>query len=232
MSPVLRRARAFLSQRSLFALLLSSLFAVGLLMVRIYVVRQLTYAFLVWNLFLAWLPYLLSGVAVRSHRRGYWPIAVASAGLWLLFFPNAPYILTDFLHLAARHPIPLWYDLLLLASFAWTGLFLAMASLASMQTIVSGALGKAAGWLFALITIALGGLGIYVGRFLRWNSWDVVANLSALLVDIGVRIRHPIAHRETYVVTLLYSTFLFICYLITYPAWHQRAEIADTDRPW
>jgi uncharacterized membrane protein len=191
----------------------SSLFAGSLLAVRILFSRQATFIFLGWNLFLAWLPYLFGRMAAHAHRRGRWLLLLPVAGLWLLFFPNAPYILTDFLHLAQRDPIPMWYDLLLLATFAWTGLFLAMRSLATMQSIVRNYTGPVGAWLFVVTALTLGSLGIYLGRFLRWNSWDLLSRPAAVLADVGTRLLHPLAHRQTYAMTILFSVFLFTCYL-------------------
>ena len=95
--------------------------------------------------------------------------------MWLAFFPNAPYILTDFLHLGSMGDIvPGWYDVLLLYWFAWTGLILGIVSLYLMQEIVTRGLGTAAGWVFVVVAAGLGSFGIYLGRFLRWNSWDLV----------------------------------------------------------
>lgn len=179
---------------------------------RIYFSREATYVFLGWNLFLAWLPYLFSGLVTFTHtRRG--RLGLLFGGLWLLFFPNAPYILTDFLHLTQRGSIPLWYDVLLLAAFSWTGVFLALSSLALMHSVVRQHGGVIGGWAFTLLALVLGGLGIYLGRFLRWNSWDVFSNPAAVLNDVGVRLLHPLAHRQAYAVTILFSAFLFICYL-------------------
>jgi len=198
-------------------LLFSSGFAVSLLIVRIAFSRELTYRFLAWNLFLAWLPYILGELAAYAYRRRHWGMLLSFGGLWLLFFPNAPYILTDFLHLIQRAPIPLWYDLLLLATFSWTGVSLALTSLATMHAIVGEHGGWIGGWFFAGATLALGGMGVYVGRFLRWNSWDVFFSPTAIFADVAVRLLHPLAHRQTYAVTVLFSAFLFVCYLTLAP---------------
>jgi uncharacterized membrane protein len=201
-------------------LLLASGFAGGLLAVRIIFSREVTFIFLVWNLLLAWLPFILSGLTFYAHRRRRWGVLLLFAGLWLLFFPNAPYILTDLLHLTPRAPIPLWYDLLLLAAFAWTGIFLALASLATMHAIVRERGGWLGGWLFAGAALALGSLGVYFGRFLRWNSWDVFFQPAAVLSDLGVRLIHPLAHCQAYKVSIPFFIFLFVCYLTLGSARH------------
>ena len=93
-----------------------------------------------------------------------------------------------------------------------------LVSLSTMQTVVSKRIGKLGGWLFAALALALGSLGIYLGRFLRWNSWDVFFDAPTVLADVGVRLLYPLAHRQAYAVTLLFFVFLFTCYLIVAPA--------------
>ena len=105
------------------------------------------YWFLMWNLALAWVPFVFAGVAytLASARRAVlYVLIVAAALVWLVFFPNAPYILTDFLHLGSMGDIvPGWYDVLMLFWFAWTGLMLGVVSLYLMQDIVTRAFGGA-----------------------------------------------------------------------------------------
>ena len=204
-------------------LLFSSGFACSLLVVRIWFSREPIYVFLTWNLFLAWLPYVLSGLASCAHRRRRWGMLLLFSGGWLLFFPNAPYILTDFLHLVQRGPVPLWYDVLLLVAFSWTGVFLALTSLSTMHEIVKRYGGRIGGWLFAGAALVLGSLGVYLGRFLRWNSWDVFFSLTAVLADVAVRLLHPLAHRQAYAVTVFLSAFLFVCYLTLASGRHRDA---------
>lgn len=177
--------------------------------------RTLTYAFLVWNLFLAWIPYLSGLWAASLHQRypaRWWTLIIPGA-LWLSFFPNAPYIVTDFLHLQERAPIPLWYDIGMLTVFAWTGLLLAVFSLRTMQTLVKSFLGSAVSWLFVVGSLGLGGLGIYIGRFLRWNSWDLLLHPRSVLADVIIRLANPWNHPGTLGVTFLFGAFLLVCYL-------------------
>jgi len=205
----------FVAHQALYPILLSTLLACGLFAGRVYLSHTLTYIFLVWNLFLAWIPYLSSMWASHLHRRrpGRWWYLIIPGALWLVFFPNAPYIVTDFLHLRARVSIPIWYDIGMLSVFAWTGMFLAVFSLRTMQKIVKAFLGSAAGWLFAMGALGLGGLGIYVGRFLRWNSWDLLLHPRSVLSDIAIRLTNPWDHPGTIGVTLVFAAFLLVCYL-------------------
>src|SRR6185295_15605158 len=160
------------------------------------------YLFLIWNLFLAGIP-LVASTFLRLARHWRLPLIIQAGclGLWLLFLPNAPYILTDLLHLTAQSPAPAWYDLALLLSCAGTGLLVGYLSLIDVHDIVAASLGKAMGWLLALSSLFLSGFAIYLGRFLRWNSWDVLTR-PTILFDIADGVVHPASHSRTLAVTM------------------------------
>ena len=142
--------------------------------------------------------------------------------LWLAFFPNAPYIVTDFIHLRWRYPVPIWYDVFLLAIAAWTGLFLATFSLRTMQQIVKTFLGTTASWLFTALVIGLSGLGIYLGRFLRWNSWDLLIQPGKVLSDIALLLITPFENLAAFGFIIQISAFLLVCYLTLTPTLQKR----------
>jgi uncharacterized membrane protein len=210
-----RRLHRILVQEALFPTVLASALAVLLLFGRFYRGQTPTFSFLLWNLVLAWIPYLSSLWAGRLHRRNprRWWVLVIPGALWLAFFPNAPYILTDLLHLRQRLPIPLWYDTGMLLAFALAGLFLGVFSLHAMQKLVRYHGGSFVSWLFVLVALGLGGLGVYLGRFLRWNSWDLLLNPRGVLGDVAIRVADPLAHPQTLGVTFLFAALLFVCYL-------------------
>jgi len=211
----------------LFATALCGLLFAG----RAYLSRTWTFYFLLWNLFLAWVPYLGSLTAIWLHKRfpHRWWLTLLPGIVTVAFFPNAPYIVTDFLHLVTRPPVPLWYDIGLLASFALTGLFLGTYALRILQMMVTTWLGHIFGWIFALIVIGLSGMGIYVGRFLRWNSWDLLTQPKAIFYDLAVRLRYPWHYPGTYGVTLLFAALLLVFYLaITLRPEDDPSSIAQT----
>lgn len=201
----------------LASLIFATVLCVLLLGVRILYADSLTYIGLLWNLFLAWLPMLAALVVYNLRKRDAtraWALIVPCAFLWLLFFPNAPYILTDILHLQTRVGAPPWYDLILLIAFAWTGTFLGLVSLYLMHTLVRRAARSVVGWIFTLGVLALTGFGVYLGRFPRWNSWDLVVSPAVLLADIWQRLRHPLAHPRTVVFSGLFSLCITTMYLM------------------
>jgi uncharacterized membrane protein len=211
----IRKLHNLVVHQALYPILLSSLLAVSLLAGRVYLSRSLTYVFLGWNLFLAWIPYVSSLWAVYLHQRypDRWWYLLLPGAFWLIFFPNAPYIVTDFLHLRARAPIPLWYDVGLLSVFTWTGLFLAVFSLRAMQVLVKRYLGFVASWLFVLGALGLGGFGVYIGRFLRWNSWDLLFHPRSVLTDLAIQLIDPWDYPRLVGVTLVFAALLLVCYL-------------------
>jgi uncharacterized membrane protein len=162
-----RRALTFL------ALLAASALCVATVEYRIRITGDSYYRFLVWNLILAWVPFTLALAAYDRARRAPDAVAGVLGVLWLLFFPNAPYMLTDFIHLG-EGPAPLWYDALMLSSFAWTALLLGFASLYLMQMVVRRVAGSAVAWLGVLAVLGLASVGVYIGRFIRFNSWDAL----------------------------------------------------------
>jgi len=195
-------------------LISSAALSVFLVAFRIYYSGHITYAFLVWNLLLAFIPFIISSAALLYMERIKSKLLLLTIIFsWLLFFPNAPYIVTDFFHLSNRGDVPLWYDMGLLISFSWNGLMLGFISLYDIQHIINDFLGKLYGWAFAIVSIILGSFGIYLGRFQRWNSWDIIANPFGLAADIAGRLLNPFAHPRTMLVTLLFSIFLIFGYL-------------------
>lgn len=201
------------------SLAFASIVCVALVGARIFRTQTLGHLFLIWNLILAWAPFVYALVAYRLYKSRFHNAALIGACLvgWIIFLPNAPYILTDLIHLRVDDNPIFWYDLLLLLWFSWTGFLLGFASLYLMQQIVAHAFGRAAGWLFALISLGLASFGVYIGRFLRWNSWDVVRHPVPLMLDIYDLFRHPLAHFRTHVFSLLLALFL-ICVYVTLAA--------------
>ena len=193
-------------------MMVASLFSLATWWARFQVSGELTYAFLLWNLILAWMPLGFSLLALLfPHNK----LALLSfGGLWLLFFPNAPYIMTDLIHLRPLAGVPIWYDAIMLFGFALTGLLLGHFSLYLMHELVTRQWGPWIGWLFVLVSVALSGLGVYVGRFLRWNSWDVFHTPLSLLNDLFFNLLHPALLFRMVVVSSLLSSVFMLVYLL------------------
>lgn len=182
-----------------------------------------SFRFLTWNLVLAVVPLLFSGLAAVVSRSRWKRIALLFLVPWLLFFPNAPYLLTDLLHLKARHPIPMWYDLLMLLSFALNGLVLGYVSLRTVESVLERTTTRTIAACATFLVMFLSAFGIYLGRFRRWNSWDLWHSPSGLVADILPVLLRPADHPRTWMMTLLMGLFLYLGYRVargfgTYPA--------------
>lgn len=135
-------------------------------------------------------------------------------GLWLLFFPNAPYIMTDLFHLKPKVGAPFWYDLMLLLSYSFNGFFLGFLSLMSIEKQVTILYGKTFSKIIAFISLIACSIGVYVGRYLRWNSWDVFTKPFSLFQELQDQDFYPIQDSEILRFTLIFSLFLTMNYLI------------------
>jgi uncharacterized membrane protein len=165
-----------------------------------------------WNLFLASIPPVAADLLKRISDRG-WPLALQGLlfVVWLLFLPNGPYLITDFIHLKERPDMPLWYDIALMTSVAAVGLLLTYASVADVQTVITRAMNAMTAWIVVAASLLLSGFGIYLGRFLRWNSWDAVSNPRQLFADITAQLANP--DDRTVGVTVIYGTALLLGYI-------------------
>jgi uncharacterized membrane protein len=206
----------FLMVHSFYPLFLSSLMACAFYAFRVYYSGSRNYTNLFINLFLAWLPYLFSLIAswvyaINSRR---WGLILLFGFFWLIFFPNAPYIVTDFYHLDSRPPVPLWFDISLIAIFAFTGCFLAIASLRGIHRIIEGFMGKIIGWIFALCALGIASLGVYLGRFGRYNSWDILLSPKSVLKVITANILNPLDNLGFLGFTLMFTSILLVFYLM------------------
>ena len=198
---------------------LSSLFVgfvlcATLLTMRIKVTESFHYLFLVWNLFLAFIPYGITFIlgSQEKWQRSWWMLTPI-IGLWLLFLPNTPYLISDLQHLQYAPQEMLWYDAMLLFVFAIYSLHIMTLTVQEMRGILSKKIPVK--WLPIVIAsvFILCGFGIYLGRFLRWNSWDILQNPMTLFEDIMMRIQHPYTYAKTWVVTFGYAGITSLFYM-------------------
>ena len=205
--------------------MLASLLCIILYIARVvYSNRFLEYRNLVWNLALAWIPYTISFSIAAVHtvfRRGWWFIVPIPSLSWLLFFPNAPYIVTDFLHLQFRPPVPIWFDIGLVACYAFTGILIASVSLHTLQGLISAKFGSIIGWLFAAIALVLSSLGIYLGRFGRFNSWDIIFAPKKIIKILASPIFNPLDNLQLIGFSVLFTAILFVFY-VTFTSYSQQ----------
>ena len=172
--------------------------------------------FLIWNLFLAFIPLGTAFLIRRRYDNGkrnkflYLPLLM----FWLLFLPNSPYILTDLFHLKSRS-MPMWFDLILILTFAWNGLMAGLISVSIVQEIVHKLTNKWFSWFVVFSSIFASGFGIYLGRYLRWNSWDLINQPSNLIKDVLEPLLHPFQNIGSIGMTISFSIFLILVYSMT-----------------
>lgn len=193
---------------------LFALFCLVLMAYRLYRSDNITYIFLIWNLFLAFIPWWISNYQSKYKKLSYRSALLLV--IWLLFLPNAPYILTDLFHLKARAPFPLWYDLVLILSFALCGMCLFFKSLKDMFSLLNTFvkplyMSIATPFIFWIISF-----GLYLGRYMRFNSWDVIHPFSVLKSSYSI-----LWQKDTLAFTLIFSVFMWFLYTLLIQIHHR-----------
>lgn len=182
---------------------------------------------MIWNLFLAWLAFLVSLFFLirlpssvlmklkKNHQKLLDILLTITAFLiWLFLFPNTFYMITDFVHLRTTNEIGVWFDLILISSFAVNGLILGLFSLKILHNFFITHFNRVFSNLLLCVVIFFTSFGIYLGRFLRWNSWDILLNPGDMVSDVYERVVNPLAHPTTYGVTLFLGVFILLVYLV------------------
>ena len=201
-------------RRLYLALLLMLLLNGALIGTRMVFTQSTSYAFLLWNLFLATIPFAVIVFARKLLLFEQTIPAFVLAAAGILFMPNAPYLITDLFHLRTTAAAPLWYDTIMIASCAATGLLLFYATMKKLEVMLLYMLPS--GWR----TSAMGGVallcgyGIHLGRHERFNSWDIITNPGSLLQHVLASVRHPLLHMDVWGLTIIYSAFLLVTYLV------------------
>lgn len=191
-------------------LAVSIIFTMALLAFRIIYSGNLSYIFYVWNLFLAVVPIMLSrriqAMQVPTKK------TFLLLFLWILFLPNAPYVVTDLFHYRERWPVPKWYDLMIVTSASWNGLMAGFISVMQVESFFSKRLSTTKTKLLTAVVFLLCGYGIYIGRYLRFNSWDILTAPWNLLSISARHFLEPVEHLVVWKFTLLFAVMLGIIY--------------------
>ena len=205
----------------MMALSFASIVSVALVIGRMVWLHETRFGFLIWNLFLAWMPMIFALLAREHQRVGASPgwRFLAFGAAWLLFFPNAPYIFTDIVHLSHFYYGRFWMDLMLVLISALTGMVIGFVSLYLMQSAVRHLAGEFMSWLFIAAVAVLSGFGICLGRFLRLNSWDVVAP-AKMYHTIGAWAQQTSMASTSIGFSMLFAAFVFLSYLMLYALTH------------
>ena len=200
------------AKKAALALFIASLMAALLDCVRGGILLETGLGYLIWNLFLAWIPYLITACCIKKEMplSRFIPLFI----LWILFFPNAPYMVTDVIHVAsAAHRV--WLDGLVFFFFGWIALMLGILSLRDMHGYLQSHMSRAASEIAVFAICAVASFGIYLGRFERWNSWDVIARPRELF-NHSVAISSSLGHSGTPLLFMsVFTVFLYTVYKVT-----------------
>lgn len=202
---------------------LSVCFSLSLVAATFFYTGHLLFFFLVWNLLLACIPY---GISCWLLQRPDWivnrKLFIPSLLLWVAFIPNSFYILTDLFHLGTFAQLPSWFELIVILSFAWNGLLLGILSVSHVEKILRFETGSKTLLYFVFPVMFLNALGVYIGRYLRFNSWDFITDPFHLFRDIVLLIIHPLQHHFAWGMVVCFSVFMTIVY-----AMMKRVEIGN-----
>jgi uncharacterized membrane protein len=195
--------------RRAWSVFLFSLFCVSLIIIKVVYTQKFHYIFLIWNLFLAWIPLFMTRFIVKRKRPNVYKFAVVFFS-WLLFLPNAPYLITDLIHLKESPSGLIWFDGMIIFSIAITALYFGLLSTHFIHQTLLRFTSKAISWCIILASFLFSGFGVYLGRFGRWNSWDIFTQPFSLLSDC----LNCLSDFQAIVMTISFSTFLTFSYLV------------------
>jgi uncharacterized membrane protein len=184
-------------------------FTILLLLFRVFYSGELMFIFFGWNLFLAAIPLAVNVLLSKAKNK---KIQWLLFALWLLFFPNSLYIITDLLHLKERYPVPLWFDIVLVFSAAFNGLIIAYTSLRHTELFLRSKFNRLKSNMIICVCLFVSSFGIYLGRYLRWNSWDILTDPFGLMLQVTDRIFNPFEHPRTWGMTIVFTIFFSIYY--------------------
>ncbi|MDI1235191.1 MAG: DUF1361 domain-containing protein [bacterium] len=187
---------------------------VALIGLRFIVHTDRTFLFLLWNFFLALIPLALSSLLLQMNQQKMKVSAMLFVGVcWMLFFPNAPYMLTDFIHIAYGHPHWMFLDILTISWFAVSALLAALISMNDVSNVLLSRYHRKRVSVMVLGLSMLAGFGIYLGRYLRFNSWDILHKPDVLFLQIGERLIDPFSYSKTWFITFGFGLLIYLIHI-------------------
>jgi uncharacterized membrane protein len=190
--------------------------SIGLFVAGALINHSLQFAYLLWNLFLAWLPLGVMALLLKSLRTRLWSswLPFALTMLWLVFLPNSFYMISDFIHIqdVARHD--LLYDVIMFTSFIFTGALVGFCSLYLVHAELRRRISMVSSSTIIGVILFLCSFAIYLGRDLRWNSWDVLLNPAGILFDVSDHLIHPLQHLNMFSTTMSFFVLLASLYIV------------------
>jgi uncharacterized membrane protein len=199
------------------SIILLIILSVVLNILRIVIWDKISFIYILWNIFLAIIPFIISSILLNTNNKRILnkTIFFIVGIIWLLFIPNAPYIITDLIHIGEVRAVPVLYDSFLLFSSAWVGLLLGMYSINHIEKILDTKYTKKISILIMALIVLFISFGMYLGRFLRFNSWDVFISPGAFIVGL----KEIFSNSKNLIEALLYTILFFFFIVISYISW-------------
>ena len=198
------------------AILISNLVSVVLFGLRFLGTYKTQYWFMFWNLLLAWTPVVFAYLLSKRLKKQSWfePMPMLLSFLWLGFLPNSFYLMSDLIHLQSTGDIGILFDVVLFLSFIWNGLLAGFISLIMVhKELVKRRTTNFSAGIIGFV-ILLNSFAVYLGRSLRWNTWDLLVNPAGLLFDVSERIINPLSYPQAIVTTLTFTMLIGSIYLV------------------
>lgn len=191
-----------------------TILAVILNVLRVIIWGKMSLIYILWNILLAFIPFFISFILLSLSKEKKLSKIIFIVGfiLWMLFIPNAPYIVTDFIHLGEIRSVPMIYDVFLIFSSASVGLMLGFHSFFHIEQIIKTKYSPRVTSLIMSLIMIIISFGIYLGRFMRFNSWDVFVNHTSLIKNVWKIFSQSTANTEVYLYTGLFFFFLSLSY--------------------
>jgi uncharacterized membrane protein len=192
--------------------------AFGLLFLRMLATSNFDFWFLAWNLVLGYLPLVFAYFLVKrvkDTRLLEWQNIVLAA-LWIGFLPNSFYIVSDLIHLRATGDISQLYDVVMLMAFIWSGFLAGFLSLFMVHQAALKRMRRRTAHGLIGLALLLCSFAIYLGRYLRWNTWDIIFNPFGVLFDVSERFINPSEHPQAFSTTLMFFVLLSSIYWTIY----------------
>ncbi len=179
------------------------------LAIRDIILENKIYDFLLWNLFLGFLPLLLAYILWRYSAKWNKYVLIFGSLVWLFFYPNSPYMISDLMHVDPNDPAVL-YDTLILFSFAMLSLFYGFLSLKFMYALFKKLSGKKLANMTIIAALVLSSVGFYLGRVLRLNSWDIFTEPFKVMHDVFEHLWPISKNPSAYIIMLLFGGIQFM----------------------
>lgn len=202
----------------IYGLLLTNAVSVGLFMLRLIGADNFRYWFMLWNLLLAWVAPLIAWWLVRRLRKTKWRTwqNILLTIIWLGFLPNSFYMVSDLIHVHQTGEISIYFDAVLFASFIFNGFIAGYLGTFLLHREALRRLAPLRAHALVVAVFALCGYAIYLGRVLRWNTWDAILQPAALLFDVSDNILNPLGHPQAFVVTLSFTLLISAFYFLAH----------------